>query len=753
MAVYGNFKGTTQPSFKVGKSGKSLYGEPTQPASPSQGDIWLDSGNSAIRVFDGSDWDNGQFIGNLEGFMEFEAKAGENLVKGDVVYVSGSSGNLPIVRKALANSATTMPAFGIAKQTINQNNTGYIVTQGLLTGIDTSSFSQGDTLYVDIAITGKFTNVAPAGESNKIQNIGKIVNSAVGGSIMVGGAGRFNATNALDQGNIFIGNVSGVTVSTPLSNEIANYLDLNTNYLTSDLDSGNIYLGNANGVAESTNLSTALINGGFLLNIVEDTTPQLGGALDVNGQSITSVSNGNIAITPNGTGYVQLDGLNWPQTDGTANQYLQTNGSGTLSFADGPIGYTGSQGVSAIGGSFVYTQSSAASTWTITHNLNSQYLNVEVIDDTGNSLVGTSNYPVINFTSADVTTLTFSTSISGYAAITSGGGVAGSQGNQGFTGSQGTTGFTGSTGFNGSKGDTGFTGSKGDTGFAGSTGFTGSKGDQGVIGFTGSQGVGFTGSQGDQGNVGFTGSQGYSGSQGFTGSQGDQGIIGYTGSQGDQGIIGFTGSQGNQGVIGFTGSKGDQGVIGYTGSKGDTGFNGSAGAENATLDSVTDNGNTTTNSITVGSLQTTTFTSGSNATAGTVTGDWTLTAGSTWQATYADLAEKYTTDGPYEAGTIMKFGGDAELTESDTHNDTRVAGVISDAPAFTMNAGIDGQYLALSGRVPVKVIGTVTPGDLLVSSDTAGHAIVNNNAVSGTIIGKAITADANGVCEALVTLM
>ena len=154
-----------------------------------------------------------------------------------------------------------------------------------------------------------------------------------------------------------------------------------------------------------------------------------------------------------------------------------------------------------------------------------------------------------------------------------------------------------------------------------------------------------------------------------------------------------------------------------------------------------------------GGVQTTNLTTGSNATAGTVTGDWTLTAGSTWEATYADLAEKYTTDGPYEAGTVMKFGGEAELTQSDSINDHRVAGVISDAPAFTMNGGIDGEYLALSGRVPVKVIGTVTPGDLLVSSDTAGHAIVNNNAVSGTIIGKAITSDTNGVCEALVTLM
>lgn len=75
--------------------------------------------------------------------------------------------------------------------------------------------------------------------------------------------------------------------------------------------------------------------GGFplLRNTVEDTTPQLGGNLDVNGNSIVSASNGNISITPNGTGKVILDGLSHPTADGSAGQFLKTDGSGTLSFA------------------------------------------------------------------------------------------------------------------------------------------------------------------------------------------------------------------------------------------------------------------------------------------------------------------------------------------------------------------------------------------------------------------------------------
>ena len=71
-----------------------------------------------------------------------------------------------------------------------------------------------------------------------------------------------------------------------------------------------------------------------LANIVEDTTPQLGGNLDVNAQQIVSVSNNNIVIAPNGSGAIVLDGQTWPTADGTANQVLKTDGSGNLAYGN-----------------------------------------------------------------------------------------------------------------------------------------------------------------------------------------------------------------------------------------------------------------------------------------------------------------------------------------------------------------------------------------------------------------------------------
>jgi hypothetical protein len=76
------------------------------------------------------------------------------------------------------------------------------------------------------------------------------------------------------------------------------------------------------------------LDSSVVADLVNDTTPQLGGNLDVNGNSIVSVSNGNIAITPNGSGKVILDGISHPTADGTNGQALVTDGAGNLSFGD-----------------------------------------------------------------------------------------------------------------------------------------------------------------------------------------------------------------------------------------------------------------------------------------------------------------------------------------------------------------------------------------------------------------------------------
>jgi hypothetical protein len=91
------------------------------------------------------------------------------------------------------------------------------------------------------------------------------------------------------------------------------------------------------------------------------------------------------------------------------------------------------------------------------------------------------------------------------------------------------------------------------------------------------------------------------------------------------------------------------------------------------------------------------------------------------QSFYADLAEKYIADQIYDPGTVVIFGGTEEITTTDKLGDTRVAGVISTDPAYLMNMTSTGLPVALRGKVPVKIVGQVSKGDLLITSDTPGH--------------------------------
>jgi hypothetical protein len=120
-------------------------------------------------------------------------------------------------------------------------------------------------------------------------------------------------------------------------------------------------------------------------------------------------------------------------------------------------------------------------------------------------------------------------------------------------------------------------------------------------------------------------------------------------------------------------------------------------------------------------------------------------------ALYADLAEMYTTDAAYEPGTVLIFGGNQEVTMSTVTHDNRVAGVVSTNPAHIMNSGLQGEHtvaVALVGRVPVSVIGNITAGDRVVTSNRAGvaEALDITRYQPGVIIGKALQSySGNGV--------
>lgn len=161
----------------------------------------------------------------------------------------------------------------------------------------------------------------------------------------------------------------------------------------------------------------------------------------------------------------------------------------------------------------------------------------------------------------------------------------------------------------------------------------------------------------------------------------------------------------------------------------------------------------TTADVSFGSVTTTELTTGSNSTPGTITGDWSLTAGSTLTSTYADLAERYVADKYYQPGTVLVIGGEAEVTACHSFMDIRVAGIISANPAFAMNEDLtEGTMIALKGRVPVKVSGEVRKGDLLVTAEEVGCATSaqTDNVPPTAVIGIALKDSEMGWTEVKV---
>jgi hypothetical protein len=145
---------------------------------------------------------------------------------------------------------------------------------------------------------------------------------------------------------------------------------------------------------------------------------------------------------------------------------------------------------------------------------------------------------------------------------------------------------------------------------------------------------------------------------------------------------------------------------------------------------------------------------------GSIAGIWTLASGARLNATYADLAERFEADTSYDAGTVVEFGGDKEITAVQYELSEDVFGVVSDTAAYLMNAGAGNDQthppVAVGGRVKVKVTGKVKKGQRLVSAGNGiARAAKQGEANSFNTIGRALaakTTDSVGVVEAFVSI-
>jgi len=129
-------------------------------------------------------------------------------------------------------------------------------------------------------------------------------------------------------------------------------------------------------------------------------------------------------------------------------------------------------------------------------------------------------------------------------------------------------------------------------------------------------------------------------------------------------------------------------------------------------------------------------------------------------ALYADVAERFAADELLEPGTVVELGGTKEITRSTEDLSENVFGVISTRPAYTMNggAGDDDTHpaVAMTGRVPVKCVGTIRKGDRLVSAgEGVARAAQSGEATAFNVIGRSLENKHTpelGTIEAIVTI-
>ena len=262
----------------------------------------VDDSTSTTKKISFANLSAGISVGNATQ-LQFTAlnNTGSTITKGSAVYVSGHTTETQVA-DADNTSAASMPAFGIVADDIANGATGTIVIGGEVSGINTSAFSVGDELFVGTA--GALTATKPTGTA-LIQKIAKVTKAAASGELLVTGAGRSNDLPNLPDGNIWIGDASGVPQDKTLT--------AGTNVtITEDSTTVTIAATGAGGASDLDDLTDVTITG----------TPG-------NGELLISQTDGtfvNTTLSAGPSGFVRITNASGQITigagDGTEVEYL-----------------------------------------------------------------------------------------------------------------------------------------------------------------------------------------------------------------------------------------------------------------------------------------------------------------------------------------------------------------------------------------------------------------------------------------------
>jgi len=176
-------------------------------------------------------WDGSNWIPEYsEVLIEVKNSTSIDFTKGDAVYVSGThASGKPLVDLADNNGAQTYPSIGLLYEDLNAGDEGLVVISGSVFGLDTSSYSAGDALYLD-STAGALTNTRPSGHTKVVQKVALVKRShSSAGSVIIMGAGRVNDVPNLQVGFFWRGSSTGVAQAADFETSVANTTAVSTN--------------------------------------------------------------------------------------------------------------------------------------------------------------------------------------------------------------------------------------------------------------------------------------------------------------------------------------------------------------------------------------------------------------------------------------------------------------------------------------------------------------------------------------------
>jgi len=264
----------------------------------------------------------GEWINDTHDTQFIRVKAAEALNKGDVVFIFAvHNANVVKVKKARADSTSTMPAIGIMYETLALDAEGLAIVFGKANGI-AANYTVGETMYVSPTTAGGVTNTKPTSGSHLIQNVGILMQAHASNAVIkVTGVGRSNdipnatiTTNSADADYVYIDDGNVWKKITPANLGIGGGSDTNTfvivgeesdNYISSTAAAGNAngyVFSFGNGAQNSDKNSTGSDIGVILpvactLSRVDITFGNIGNRQDSTNQTLTVYKNGSSTTT------------------------------------------------------------------------------------------------------------------------------------------------------------------------------------------------------------------------------------------------------------------------------------------------------------------------------------------------------------------------------------------------------------------------------------------------------------------------